>query len=310
MSEVSTAADAPTYTDENSAKAEFDDLYTAPTPHAYLRGMLDSGYAICEETRPYFTAAVEYLREQDGPGLPVQMLDVGCSYGIGAALVRFGCTFPELTAYFAGRAPEEYRRCVESTRMWLNATPPRGDLRVIGLDTSRPALRFAREAGLIQGAIASNFELPEVSPSAEEVAWLRSCNLLVSSGAIGYVTERTLDKLLPELGRDHPSRSGPLAVFSVLRMFDPAPLLAAFQARDWEMRRVPGVLLPQRRFVDEREREGILSLLTARGLDTAGREAEGVLYADLFVAAPGAHTDPLIQRMLEVARGQPGEPTG
>lgn len=293
----------PTYSAENSAKAEFDDLYTAPTPHAYLRAMLESGYAICEATRPFFSAAVELLRRLDGPGLPVQMLDVGCSYGIGAALVRFGCSFAELTAFFSGRAPEEYRRCVESTRMWLHATAPRGDLRVIGLDTSRPALRFAREAGLIQGAIERNFEPEGVLPDAEERAWLRSCNLLVSSGAIGYVTARSLEKLLPELGRDHPSRHGPLGVFSVLRMFDAQPLAQAFEAHGWAMVQVPGIHLPQRRFVDERERAGILELLAGRGIETAGLEEEGVLYADLFAAAP-PDLLPALQEALEAVAGE------
>ena len=72
----------------NEVKANFDGVYTAATPHAYIAAMASNGYEICEQGRPYCVAAAELLREQNGDAWPVQMLDVGCSYGIGPALVK------------------------------------------------------------------------------------------------------------------------------------------------------------------------------------------------------------------------------
>ena len=49
------------------------------------------------------------------------MLDVGCSYGIGSAFVKFGCSFDEMVAFFSSRAPQEYRAACEAMRSRLVA---------------------------------------------------------------------------------------------------------------------------------------------------------------------------------------------
>ena len=158
---------------------------------------------------------------------------------------------------------------------------------------------------MIQGALDSNFE-DDVQPTDNERAWLRGCNLLVSSGAIGYVTAKTFSKILPLVGQDHAGEFGPLAVFSILRMFDTDPIQRCFEDCDWAFGRVPGGHLPQRRFADDSEREGILTLLEQRDIDPTGLEEEGVLYADLFVAAPGGHYTDLQACMQRVAKEQAG----
>ena len=48
----------------NEAKASFDDVYTAPTPHAYVESMARNGYEIGEQARPYCTAAAQLLRDR------------------------------------------------------------------------------------------------------------------------------------------------------------------------------------------------------------------------------------------------------
>ncbi|MGD8894527.1 MAG: hypothetical protein PVJ73_00685 [Acidobacteriota bacterium] len=274
------------YDAENEAKASFDNVYTAPTPHAYIATMAKNGYEIGEQARPYCTAAAELLRQRNQDAWPVQMLDVGCSYGMGAAFVRFGCSFDEMVAFFSSRAPKERRAACEAMRMWLNVTPPACDARVVGLDSSEPAIRFAVDAGLLDGGIARDFEQPDVVPSDEERAWFRSCNLLISTGAVGYVTERTFEAILPHLGKDHPADIGPVAVVTILRMFDLSPIKDVFETHGLTFGPVPGVRLPQRRFADLQECRKVLALLHDKDIDTRGWEDRGKQYADLFIAAP------------------------
>jgi hypothetical protein len=291
------------YEKENESKACFDNVYTAPTPHAYVAEMAKNGYEIGEQARPYCAAAAELLQSRNGDVWPVQMLDVGCSYGMGSAFVKYGCSFDEMVAFYSSRAPKEYSAACEATRSWLNVTPPACDVRVVGVDSSQPAIRFAVDSGLLDGGIAQNFEEPDNQPTEEESAWFRSCNLLISTGAIGYVTEQTLEVVLRDLGRDHPTDSGPFAVVTILRMFDVAPIKEVFEAHGLSFAPVPGVRLPQRRFTDPKECQKILSLLHERGIDTREWEDGGKQYADLFVAAPSAQLPLLIER-LEEARAQ------
>lgn len=285
----------------NDAKASFDEVYSEPTPHAYIASMARNGYEIGEQARPYCAAAAELLRERNSDAWPVQMLDVGCSYGMGSAFVKFGCSFDELVAFFSTRAPREYRAACEATRMWLHVAPPTCDVRVVGLDRSVPAIRFAVEAGLLDGGIARDFEDPDLIPTEDECAWFRSCNLLISTGAIGYITERTLNAILPHLGRDHPSEFGPYAILTILRMFELPAIPDVFEKHGFTFGKVPGVRLPQRRFKDEEERTKVLSLLNERGVDTEGWEDRGKHYADLFVAARPDQFDLLKEHMIRAS---------
>ena len=287
------------YDNANEAKASFDDVYTAPTPHAYIASMAKNCYEIDEQARPYCAAAAELLQERNGDAWSVQMLDVGCSYGMGSAFVKYGCSFDEMVAFFLSRAPREYHATCEATRMWLNVAPPAYDLRAVGLDSSKPAIRFAVDAGLLDGGIALDLERPEVSPTEDDHGWFRSCNLLISTGAIGYVTQRTLEVILRDLGKDHPGNFGPCAVVTILRMFDRSPIEAVFKEHGFTFEAVPGVRLPQRRFIDAKERQKVLSLLHDRGIDTCEWEDRGKHYADLFIAAPPRQFSLLLERMSE-----------
>jgi carnitine O-acetyltransferase len=291
----------------NEAKATFDEAYTAPTPHAYVDAMARTGYEIGEQARPYCVAAAELLKQRNGDAWPAQMLDVGCSYGMGAAFVKYGCSFDEIVAFFSSRAPTEYLAAREAMRVWLNVAPPACDLRTVGLDSSEPAIRFAVDSGLLDGGIAKDFEQPDASPSELERSWFRSCNLLISTGAIGYVTDRTLEAVLGDLGKDHPGAFGPLAVVTILRMFDAAPIEAVFERHGLRFGVVPDIRLPQRRFADARERRDVLATLEQRGIDTEGWEDRGKHYADLYVAAPAEHFGLLVDRMTETRLAQAGE---
>jgi hypothetical protein len=292
---------------ENEAKASFDAVYTQPTPHDYIAAMARNGYEIGEQARPYCTAAAELLRQRSQDAWPVQMLDVGCSYGMGAAFVRYGCSFDEMVAFYASRAPRERQAACDAMRMWLNVTPPACDARVVGLDSSEPAIRFGVDAGLLDGGLARDFEQADVSPSDEERAWFSSCNLLISTGAIGYVTERTFEAVLPHLGRDHPANFGPVAVVTILRMFDVSPIKDVFEAHGLVFGPVPGVRLPQRRFADLQECRRVLSVLHDKGIDTRGWEDRGKQYADLFVAAPEHQFPQVLEHMASTRSELEGE---
>jgi len=299
--ETMEAKEKKRFVSENEAKADFDDVYTAETPHAYIASMAENGYEIGERARPFCCDAIKLLQEKNGITWPTQLLDVGCSYGIGSAFVKYSCTFDELVAFFASRAPEDYITACEATRQWINITAPAFDVRCVGLDTSKPAIQFAMDAGLLDGGITCNFESNE-TPSKEDLGWIRGCNMLMTTGAIGYVTEKTLDVVLSNLGKSHPSYFGPIAVMTILRMFDTNPIKQCFEKHGLTFCKVPDVRLPQRNFADEEERLQILSVLHDRKIDTTKWEDKGKLFADLYVAAPKDEIEVLWERMIQTAK--------
>jgi hypothetical protein len=225
------------------------------------------------------------------------MLDVGCSYGVGSALVKYRRHFDELVKFFARRTPREFGPAVETTREWLEDRRA-ADIWCVGLDSSAPAIRFAVEAGLLDDGLALNLEDPQVQPNAEQRRVLQHTDLMISTGAIGYITHRTVGTVARELGRERSGDFGPVAVVTILRMFDEEPIQAAFEQHDLAFESVPGVMLPQRSFVDQREQQGVLKVLHDKGIDTSEWEDCGKHYAQLYVAAPGEHLPEVMERML------------
>lgn len=248
-------------------------------------------YEIGEQARPYFLAAIEQLRRLNPDGLRPRVLDLGCSYGVGSALVKHELAYWELSDWFSA-APREFEPCVAAASRWLAGRDRHPDVTFFGLDCSAAALRFAEEVGLINGGISRNFEAGE-HPDDTERAMLRNCNLLFSTGAIGYVGEKTLSVILDQLGKAYPENASPYVVVSILRMFDPRPISNCFESFHYRFEKVPGVRLRQRRFADSVERDETLAVLHKRGVDTDGWEDDGSLYADLYIGARGPDFDAL-----------------
>jgi hypothetical protein len=291
-----------TSTSPNEAKRSFTSFYAEPTPHGYLLEMSRLGYQIAEQARQYCVVAAGIL-EDENPGWPTRMLDVGCSYGIGSAFIKYGCTFEELASFFSSRAPEDYATCTAATRMWLNVVPPQIEMGVVGLDVAENAVKFAVDSGLLDCGIVKNLEVEELSE--DEIAWFSGCNLLICTGAIGYVGEQSFDRILPHLGSSRTETSGPAAVMTVLRMFDIGEVESSFNRVGMEVRKVPGVRLAQRGFADDEEMQGVLSVLAEKGIDPDGWESHGVYYADLYVAALPGLVDRLVESMVETDDERP-----
>jgi hypothetical protein len=287
------------YEKENETKACFDDVYTSQTPHAYIQMMAKCGYEIGEQARPYCIAAAKLLDKHNKDKRPVHMLDIGCSYGIGSALLKYGCSFDEMVSFFSTRAPQDLQGACKATRAWLDVRPTVDNISCVGLDSSEPAVRFAMMTGLLDFGIARNFENPVITCNQEERSWLRNCNLLISTGSIGYVTDRTMNQVLRHVGKHHPNEFGPIAVLTILRMFESRSIRDSFENHGFRFEKVPGIMLSQRRFMDQNERKGILKILHDKNIDTSEWEDRGKMLAELFIAAKPEHFPELLEKINE-----------
>ena len=92
---------------------------------------------------------------------------------------------------------------------------------------------------------------------------------------------------------------------TVLRMFDITEVESSFNKVGLEVRKVPGVRLPQRGFADEEEMEGVLKVLTDKGIDTEGWESLGAYYADLYIAAAPDQIGQLVRRLSHTEDDRP-----
>lgn len=284
------------YETANEVKASFNEVYQSPTPHAYFTEMNRLEYAIGQEARPYFQSVMALMRRQLGPDIPIRMLDLGCSYGVGSALVKYGFSFSEIAEFFENEANRDYCDCVTDTKSWLAENEAAKPLACIGADASSEAIKFASAAGLIDDGIAQDLETDQKLP-AQECSLIQHCNLLTSTGAIGYVGEKTVSAILTHLGKACPPGRGPYTAVTILRMFQVEQIRKTFEKFGYRFELAPGVRLRQRRFQDEKEQKETIRLLAERGISTAGWEDTGYLYADLYVAAPAAELELMLKQV-------------
>jgi hypothetical protein len=150
------------------------------------------------------------------------------------------------------------------------------EIKVVGLDVAGEALDYAAEIGIIEAALATNLEL--VPPPVEGKELLAETDIVISTGAIGYVGVPTFSRIL-----DCAERSPWFALFA-LRMFPISEIATMLRSRGYVVYRQGGRTYRQRRFASRDERQEVLARLAALNIDPTGLEADGWYHAEFYLA--------------------------
>ncbi len=260
-----------------SGKVSLDHIYTAPDPRTYFQVLRPLGYRVPQLAKPYFEKLIKEYRETEQVAVP-RVLDIGCSYGINAALLKYDLTMDELYARYDGTGPSSRAGLLARDQDLSRSRSPAHGLRFTGLDASAGALAYAHEAGFLDGTVNADLEANDPTPAQRDL--LAGTDLVISTGCIGYVTERTLARVV----RAQDGRLPWMAHF-VLRMFPFEPVEAALDELGYRTVRVDEVF-KQRRFAGPQEQRGVLDSLAAAGVDACGLEEDGWLYAQLYLSRP------------------------
>ncbi len=268
------------FDDINEAKAKMDHIYDQDDPRAYFRELKKLGYAIPEAAKPVFQQLIGHLHEERKS--TVHVLDLGCSYGVNAAILKHDLSMPELYQHWGDRAlaeaaPEEV---VARDRRFFAHLDGHDHIAVIGLDQAESAVTFGKEAGLLDEGLAINLESETLPKSA--VDDLAPVDLVISTGCVGYVTERSFERLLPAVTQGRPPWIGNF----VLRMFPFDAIEHTLEAEGYVTEKLEGRTFVQRRFSSMDEQEQVIGHLRDRGIDPEGKETEGLLLAEFYLSRP------------------------
>ena len=280
-------------------KAHFDHIYDQPDPRAYYRTLGALDYEIPQRALPVVQTLVGALPQSERPG-PPHVLDVCCSYGINAALLRYEVTLDDLHRRYADPTLDELsaEELARSDREWLADRRRPGAPRVTGLDAARNAVAYACRADLLDGGWVEDLEAGDPTPAlADELA---DVDLVVVTGGVGYITERSFGRLVA--GR--PDGSAPWVASLVLRIYPFDEIAATLTESGLVTEQLVGATFPQRRFANKREHATAVDVVQARGLDPAGLEADGRFHAELFVSRPAEEVErqPLADLLAGVVR--------
>lgn len=260
---------------DDTGKADFNDIYDADDPHLYYKTMQTLDYCIPEQARPLFEKLIEDIKQQQKTEQKLNVLDIGASYGVNGALLKWGMTLQDL---FQHHSEPVASPCSIHGRRLLEKYQSRNDIKITGLDISSSALCYAQACDLIDQSINVDLEVDEADDIQAEL--ISRSDLIISTGCIGYVTDISLRKILTL----NKSRKAWMA-HCILRMFDIEPYERLFADYGYHVWQHP-VLLRQRRFTSTEEQAQVMQNLDELNIDPQGYESEGYLYAQMLFAVP------------------------
>jgi hypothetical protein len=282
----------------NASKQNFDGIYLKNDPRDYFRYLGQLDYIIPHIAQPVFEELIRARARTQSE--PVTILDLGASYGVNGALLKYDLSYDVLQARYTSPplqsiAPDEM---LKLDRSFYRSWPLRENVRVIGLDISENAIRYAEQCGTIDHGIVADLETADPSPADAEL--LASVDLVVSTGCVGYVTDKTFRRVV-QLARA--GRTPWIASF-VLRMFPYDRIADILTDHGLVTEKFEGATFVQRRFANREEMEATISAVENRGIDTRRHEANGLFHAELFVSRPPREIARCpIQRLVSVVSG-------
>ena len=263
---------------DDTGKAVLDDIYCQADPRAYFTLLKPLNYEIPKHGQPYFSSLVAKLSGIRSVER-VRVVDLGCSYGINSALLKLPIAYDRLVANYTDAEFRSLsrRQLLERDRELFSGQYASGP-HIIGVDISEPALQYAIDAGYLDGTIGADLEVGELSSRDESL--LADTDLIISTGCIGYIGKKTIQRLLTGMGK-----ARPWSAHFVLRMFPFDDIAAVFAERGYQTIALPG-LFRQRKFMSEAEQEEISQELSSQKIGTVGFEDDGHYYAQLHLSVP------------------------
>ena len=271
---------AETFDYDEVGKIDLTNIYDRPDPRQYYSTLRRLEYIIPETAKPVFQQVIGAYRETQDKD-KVRILDVGCSYGINAAILKGDLEMEDLYALYC---PSTIRGAKRGQLLARDQTIVEDivkdtELEVVGLDASANAIRYAVEANLLDDGVAANLESGR--PSPEVAAVLDDADLVISTGCVGYVGESTFKAIL-----EVNSPRKPWMVHFVLRMFPFTEIQETLGALGYVTEKVEDQTFLQRRFASEEEQEHVLERLSDLGIEPRGLETEGWYHAEAFISRP------------------------
>jgi hypothetical protein len=263
--------------DLGGTKHDFAPTYDRVWPHAYLKAHLALDYVIPHNAKTVFNQVIaNCMRDRQKERLKI--IDVGCSYGINAALLKCDLALDELyAAALPGGAL--YKRNIDAHRVFFDKSIHRDDLVIVGVDPARRAIGYAKTVGLIDAAVTSDLERHD--PSEQDVELLRGADLIISTGCVGYVTERTFDRLYRVV-----SQSRPRVACFVMHPFPYGRIAETLDAYGLQTREIETWRQRQRRFSTSGERRSIVSSMKQLDMDSRLERTTGYVYASFHLSLP------------------------
>ena len=288
---------------QKSGKTNFEVIYDLEDPREYFNTLGRFDYCIPQHGQRVFSELIEARRaERSSSNGTVEgrtkVVDVCCSYGVIAALLKHEIVIDELYARYrsgevASLSGEELAR---ADAAFYGERMKEGAPEVVGVDVARNAVSYGLRSGVLDAGFAENLE--EEEPTEDLRRAVSGADLLTITGGVGYISERTFERLLESMVGEE-GRLPWIAVFALrwVSYDDISEVLSSF---GYVTEKLAGHTFTQRRFTGAEEREYVLEELAEMDVDTTGREDRGWYHANFYLSRPVEEASIPLEALLDL----------
>ena len=289
---------------QKPGKTNFELVYDLQDPREYFGTFRGLDYCIPQHGQRVFSSLVDAQREagrnaqrEETGEKPLRVVDVCCSYGVNAALLKHEMNLEDLYARYGSEelATLSGEELAEADTAFYKERRGEEAPEVIGLDVSSNAVSYGVRSGSLDAGFAENLE--ENEPTQTLCRAVAGANLLTVTGGVGYVTERTFERLLDCITSGPEGRLPWVAAFA-LRWVSYEEISDALSSYGLVTEKLEGHTFTQRRFTDDTEREYVLEELEKMGVDSTGKEDTGWYHADFYLSRPIEEAEVPIETLL------------
>lgn len=266
------------YAKINQGKEGFGDIYNCSDPRSYFTQLSAHSYAIPQEAKPQLETIMGYLQKQRRRRV-LKVVDLGCSYGVNGAILKRDIEWSELQRYFCETKPPQ-KSSIEVDRAYFSSFNTNSKLDIVGFDVADKAVEYGIQTGFIDDGVVADLETSSLTKSNAFKA--RNADLIISTGCVGYISEKTFGKILTEVEFE----IVPWVASFVLRMFPYTDIEDELESHGLFTEKLSSSLFFQRNFVSEIERRNTLAELERLGVDPTPEYDGNCFYAELYLSRP------------------------
>lgn len=261
-------------------KANFDEIYVQPDPREYFRQLGNLDYEVPQYGKQVFRQVLDAY-----PADQPTVIDLCCSYGINGALLRCDLDLSDLYSRYTSPevAAMSTAELLEADRAFYSERRRPDAPTIVGIDASKSAVEYGLDSGLLDAGVVEDLETNEPSGTLSDL--LSDADVFTVTGGIGYITERTVDRLLDAT----PPERRPWFAALCLRTVPYRGIAEVLEKHGLVTERLADTTFPQRRFADEAEQEYALQALAEQGIDPSGKESTGWYHVNVYLSRPPEH---------------------
>jgi len=260
-----------------SAKEDWSDVYVQPTPAAYFKIISEKEYGVPDYALQYLRPLLKKLQTE--LQRPVNIIDIGASYGIMSTLLRHDLTLEQLIDFFLKN--EQTPTGAEIEKFYMTQEICHTDYQFYLSDNSQQAMDFSERVQVCEKAYCFDMRHEALPVALKPI--IEKTDLFIATGSLGYIGEYFFEQIFSIISNKHLS---PLFGFVVYRAFYSSEIEKVFENYNYTLIKTNVPFKKGRRFANSSEQKKAIESLHQRNIDTVGFEDEGYYACEFYLGVP------------------------